>query len=374
VALVEITYPYTWYDVPELSNIHVLVSVSQYPRKLPFDLTNVIRYNDTDFGRPRGAHPSIPYAFYMDLKKGDLQIDRIYFAVTSKFLFFPSDTPVASIQENPEVVVSMLERKGAIKGMPFMPGDEELIAFTIPFKLLKYSLLPNTEIKLLTIQIPAGIYKTPVRLYEYISQGFNTNFKDWVDGVNGERACRNELVRRAENLTAEQRQPYPLIPTDTKRLVKEYFDTSGQLRLTVDGFGGQNHCTIYKSAPWLLSAFGLSEPRITASGHYVVEFAMHLISYPPNSICNSEIFVYCNIIEEQVVGNTMSSLLRAVTVPSGHSRGELVNEKFIMPYYLPVWRTKIRDIHIEYRDSMGKLITFQSGFSKVVLHFRKLSI
>lgn len=82
------------------------------------------------------------------------------------------------------------------------------------------------------------------------------------------------------------------------------------------------------------------------------------------------LFVYCNIIENQIVGNTKVPLLRSINNTTGHF-GELVERMYNFPYYVPVLKNEISTIEISIKGDDNKLIPFKFGKTIVKLHFRK---
>lgn len=84
------------------------------------------------------------------------------------------------------------------------------------------------------------------------------------------------------------------------------------------------------------------------------------------------VFVYCDVVEHQIVGDTKAPLLR--TVPLVDKNQEVVGQSFVRPYYIPVKKNYIRSIEIELRNDSGQLIKFQSGKSILVLHFRRCGL
>jgi len=82
------------------------------------------------------------------------------------------------------------------------------------------------------------------------------------------------------------------------------------------------------------------------------------------------IFVYCDIIERQVVGDSYVPLLRMVNIKG--AEGAAVTET-IRPYYLPVCISDFDTISIELCSEYGEKIPFDYGQSTVVLHFRPIS-
>jgi hypothetical protein len=79
-------------------------------------------------------------------------------------------------------------------------------------------------------------------------------------------------------------------------------------------------------------------------------------------------YIYSDIITPYSVGNFTTPLLRVV-VPKGE-RDEIVSERFINPYYVPVGRRAFDEIEININDGQGHPISFTGGKSLVVLHFR----
>ncbi len=82
------------------------------------------------------------------------------------------------------------------------------------------------------------------------------------------------------------------------------------------------------------------------------------------------IFVYCNFITPQLVGDSQVRLLRTVPVTGAFSEG--IHSTFDRPYYLPVETTTLRVIHFELRNSEGRMLDFQGTRVNCYLHFRKM--
>jgi hypothetical protein len=152
--------------------------------------------------------------------------------------------------------------------------------------------------------------------------------------------------------------------------MRSFYNTSnGELRLTLQDFKNDK-TLLYFSDNRILSALGISKFRTTNTGAFAVEIDKTFVSFPSPTITTPNLFVYCNITEPQIVGNTFASLLRTLSVPIGLSRGDVVNEKFIRPYYQKLWLNHIPEIQIDICDSTGRYIQFQSGTSLITLHFR----
>lgn len=86
-----------------------------------------------------------------------------------------------------------------------------------------------------------------------------------------------------------------------------------------------------------------------------------------------QLFVYCDIIEPQIVGDVMTPLLRIIPLdPSKYIYGSNKMHVFSPPHYLPIMRREFDTIEIDIRSSTGQKIPFQFGTVCIKLHFRKL--
>lgn len=85
---------------------------------------------------------------------------------------------------------------------------------------------------------------------------------------------------------------------------------------------------------------------------------------------NNSFYIYTNIIEEQIVGNTKTKLLRNVNL-----QGKFMDNISIIydnPHYVSLKLTEIQRININIRDNLGQLIDFSNETTRVIvkLHFR----
>ena len=92
--------------------------------------------------------------------------------------------------------------------------------------------------------------------------------------------------------------------------------------------------------------------------------------YPPDLKAGiATLYVYSNIIEPQIVGNTCVPLLRIVHVHG--IPGEFIEKIYTSPHYLPVIVKDLETINIAIKSDSGQFIGFNSGKTVVQLHFRK---
>ena len=82
------------------------------------------------------------------------------------------------------------------------------------------------------------------------------------------------------------------------------------------------------------------------------------------------LFIYSDIVEPQVVGDSSAPLLRIVGVENEQFNNTVVHT-YSPPHYVSVIRRQFETIEIDIRDDTGLRIPFQSGRVIVKLHFRQ---
>ena len=85
----------------------------------------------------------------------------------------------------------------------------------------------------------------------------------------------------------------------------------------------------------------------------------------------TSIYVYCNIVQPQIVGNTMVPLLR--TIPVSGNSSDLITKTFTNIQYVPVQTKSFEDIKILLRTDTGDPVPFERGKVIVTLYLRKQS-
>jgi hypothetical protein len=83
------------------------------------------------------------------------------------------------------------------------------------------------------------------------------------------------------------------------------------------------------------------------------------------------IYVYCNIVQPQIVGDTNARLLRSVPVEG--KMGDIVTKTFTNIQYVPVQMKSFEDIEILLRDDTGNPVSFERGKLLATLHFKQQS-
>lgn len=83
-------------------------------------------------------------------------------------------------------------------------------------------------------------------------------------------------------------------------------------------------------------------------------------------------YVYCDIVEPQIVGDVQAPLLKIVKVEG--KDGEVVNAHYVRPHYVPVIKQHFQTIEMVLRLNSGDLVPFERGKIIAVLHFRMRQI
>ena len=83
------------------------------------------------------------------------------------------------------------------------------------------------------------------------------------------------------------------------------------------------------------------------------------------------LFVYCDSIQAQLIGDTEVPLLRIVPVQGKH--GDMITHTFQNLQYLPVATKQFNTIEINIKTDTGEKVPFESGMLITTLHFRRSS-
>lgn len=94
--------------------------------------------------------------------------------------------------------------------------------------------------------------------------------------------------------------------------------------------------------------------------------------YQMNAGINA-IFVYSDLVEHSIVGNSKSQLLRIVEIPRGLKFGQQVLVRYDKINYIPLLLHQIHRIQIYLKDDSGEVVGFNFGRVFVTLHFRKVN-
>jgi hypothetical protein len=136
-----------------------------------------------------------------------------------------------------------------------------------------------------------------------------------------------------------------------------------------------------KVSPRLQYMLGYSSPQIffegegstsivyTRNGNTVALVNIPAHGPPDLNAGFNLLYIYCDLVEQQIVGNTLSPLLDVVSAEGTFS--EMTRVDILDPHYVPVLRKDFESIEIAIRDDAGQPVNFKYGRVLVKLHFRR---
>ena len=106
---------------------------------------------------------------------------------------------------------------------------------------------------------------------------------------------------------------------------------------------------------------------------YIAHTSRHKeAKYPPDMRGGIDaLYVYCDIVENQIIGDSLEPLLRIVPVQGKH--GDLVEKNFEMPHYVPLLNKKFSSVEVHIKTDTDTYLPFNYGKVIVKLQFRKRS-
>ena len=93
-------------------------------------------------------------------------------------------------------------------------------------------------------------------------------------------------------------------------------------------------------------------------------------SYPPDLRAGFDcMYIYCNIVSNQIIGDAMAPLLRVVPVEG--KPDDILCRTYSNPHYVPVQKFEFDSIDIAIKDDQDKFVGFLYGKVVLKLHFRR---
>jgi hypothetical protein len=94
--------------------------------------------------------------------------------------------------------------------------------------------------------------------------------------------------------------------------------------------------------------------------------------YPPDVRGGMDsLFVYCDLVEPQIVGNSLEQLLRIVPIKGKH--GDYISSVFVAPHYIQILKKEFATVEISIKTDSNRSVPFEFGKCLAKLHFRKIS-
>lgn len=102
----------------------------------------------------------------------------------------------------------------------------------------------------------------------------------------------------------------------------------------------------------------------------VVEIKSVYAKYPVDLRAGFDsMYVYCNLVRNQVIGNYLAPLLRVVPI-EGHA-DDIICRVYNLPHYLPMDVSEFDSVEISIKDDRNHLVPFLYGKVIIKLHFRR---
>ena len=81
------------------------------------------------------------------------------------------------------------------------------------------------------------------------------------------------------------------------------------------------------------------------------------------------IYVYTDVVESRIVGESLATLLRALSVSGSH--GATVSDRFTNIHYVPLLHSHFHSIEMDIRNDTGRRVPFEYDRVTVTLNFRR---
>ena len=195
-----------------------------------------------------------------------------------------------------------------------------------------------------TLDVPHGQYDTPEQLIAGLNQLFTPAPPPYTPSDSSQTGYAIVLS-----------QPHQ--SQDQERNVAFNYHSVSQ-KVTIEVLEGY---TIQLS-PALQHILGMAKNNLNEGKHqgtHVVDVHQGFYS----------LYVYCNLIEPWLVGDTRASLLRIVPI-EGHGH-QMITKTYQHIQYLPLGQKHFRTIEIDIKKDTGEKVPFELGKLVVTLHFRK---
>ena len=157
-----------------------------------------------------------------------------------------------------------------------------------------------------------------------------------------------------------------LIKSTNKALAK---DVNDNIKLTFNAKTGKVTVQLKNGYQFALSGrmsiiFGFGEKNTKITKTTVSPYVADLFGM-------MTVYVYCDIVQPQIVGDTSAQLLRSIPV-EGKS-GDVITKTFTKIQYVPVQTKSFEDVEILLRSDTGDPVPFERGKVITTLHFKQKS-
>ena len=193
-----------------------------------------------------------------------------------------------------------------------------------------------------------------------ISEGFYPTLEVLTTELNFQLKKFEEKMRAKDQGTFSRDRPPPTIRFSTFSFTKK---TRLKVREEVTALEDNE---IHPEDSVTLSPFLSDMLGFQKTGPY--EIGKYKSTYPADIMSGLyNLFVYCDIVQPNLVGHTKVPLLRIVPVEEGH----IITKSYNNIFYHPLSREIIHSIQVHIKSDTNKTVPFNTGKSIVTLHFRR---
>ncbi len=115
---------------------------------------------------------------------------------------------------------------------------------------------------------------------------------------------------------------------------------------------------------------GLTEDNMSSFNNIEESLPFVRATYSPDMRGGFDaIYVYCDLVKNQMVGDSLAPLLRVVPVEG--KQDQVVCRTYPNPHYLPLQKTEFDSVEISIKDDQNRPVPFSSGKVVVKLHFKR---
>lgn len=224
------------------------------------------------------------------------------------------------------------------------------------------------ELGLVDIQFPVNWInmsdiqgKLLIKLFEENSDGhFYATDLVGVELQTGYYETGDDLVQALNYLIKKQKL--------AKRVNFKYDQFSSKVSVNIKN-------ALVVASAWLCEMLGFTDITLNPKNTGVLEYSAQDVqaAFPVDMKRGiNSLYVYTDIIQDRIVGDSLVPLLRSVPAEGKH--GSINCKEMLRVHYMPIQKKTFHTIHIYITDDTGTLVPFQGGRSVVTLHFRRKSL
>ncbi len=198
-----------------------------------------------------------------------------------------------------------------------------------------------------TIQIPPGYY---------------SNIHELLVGIEYGKEQAGEGIEKALAVTDFNKEESEELQMDLENIKTGFYFSFDQIIKRVACKcrpGTVKHITMSSKLRYIL---GFEQQTIYGDRNVAVYI-------PDIRVGFYSLYVYCSLVEPQIVGNVTAPLIRSVHIDGNY--GDIIEKLYQTPHYVPVVAKEVDRIEIDIKDDDNQSVHFQFGKTVVNLHFRK---